>query len=397
MNSTRVFLVPIFVFAISSIFGIVAGNQINWFFGIAFFLLFFGPFVLQSLRNIPNQPPQKGVLTFLGKRTKDVLDEGWNFFPFFPYLFGYVGVEVKRVSKKITVMAKTPDRADSEIPIELTYRPLNHFLKVENGLIKFLNNGGKDGVENQLEGKIQERVREWAMADEEGPQDWEELQKSRLEALSVLTKTIGFNHVTEIPGYAQSVPTVIWMRYFTNPRPTKWNTVNEEEWIKDKWKKVEDIILTFSDDENERLAMKNLLDDAIEKRRKEVQKLRSGEGEIFLEDLGIKIERLNVGEIKVLGKVAEAADERAKEKQEMEAEQQEIGNVKERIKELISPPFNYSKEQALEIVQTERGKVTKTITESKLNISPETRDLIKEIVPGAASALIELFKKGGNN
>ena len=403
MKNTLVFFVSISMLAICSLFGIIVSSQINRFFGIGVFLLLFGPFILQGLRNIPNQPPQKGVLTFLGERTENVLDEGWNFFPFFPYIFGYVGVEVKRISKKIIVTVKTPDRANSEVPIEITYRPINDILividKIKKPLtglfINFLNNGGNNGVENQLEGKIQERVREWAMADEEGPQDWEELQKSRLEASSVLTKTIGFNHVTEIPSYAQLVPTVILMRYFTNPRPTKWATLNEKDWIGEdgKWKKVEDAILTFSDDENERLAMKNLTDDAVEKRRKEVQKLRSGEGEIFLEDLGIKIERLNVGEIKVLGEVANAADKKAKEKQEMEAEKQEIDNVKDRIKELISEPFNYSKEQALEIVQTERGKVTKTITESKLNISPETRELIKDVVPGATSALLGIFMK----
>lgn len=390
---TRTF-VSFLVLAVAFVAASLVSLWLNWAFGAGTFLALFGSFVLQGLRSIPNDPPQKGVLTVLGVRQPTVLDEGWTFFPFFPYIFGYIGVEVSRVKRKFTVTVKTPDRADSEVPIELTYRPLNRFLEVHDGFIKFLNSGKNEGVEGQLSGKIEERVREWAMADEEGPQNWEELQKSRLEAASVLTKTIGFNHVTEIPEYAEAVPTIIWMRYFTNPRPTKW-TINEEEWFKDGWKKVEDVILTFSKDENERQAMKNLLDNAVSKRRKEVQDLRSGNGAIFLEDLGIKIERLNVGEIRVLGEVATTADKRAKEKQEMEAEELELKSVRDRISELIKEPFSYSKEQALEIVQTERGKVTKTIEEKKLNVSPETREMLEKIFPSTVSAIVGVLTKGG--
>ena len=53
----------------------------------------------------------------------------------------------------------------------------------------------------------------------------------------------------------------------------------------------------------------------------------------------------------------------------------------------------YSKEQALEVVQTERGKVTKTIAETKISISSEVQEMLKEILPSALSIITG--KKGG--
>lgn len=349
--------------------------------GITAFVAVAGSFLLQGLRNIPNEPPQKGVLTFLGARQKKTLKEGWNFFPFFPFVFGFVLVPVTRISKEFVVKTKTPDLADSEIPIAITYRPLDeHF-------IEFLNNGGHAGIETQLNGKIEERVREWAISDEEGPQDWKELQKSRLEATSVLTKTIGLNSITEIPSYAQSVPTVIWMGYFMEPRPTLPTSKSEEEWMKDGWKRVNEVYDPLVDTQKEDLKT------AVKSRREEVKKLRTGTGSIVLKDLGVKIERLNVGDVKVLGEVAKAAEKEAKEEEERKAERFEISHVQKLVEELMKPPYNFSSEQALEVIQTERSKVTKMITESKLNISPETREMIKIIIPQIISAFGE--EKGG--
>ena len=385
------------VFAVIIVVALVVGGLTNWFFGLAAFVAFAGSLVKQGFVNIPNDPPQKGVLTIFGERKSVVMDEGWTFLPLNPIVFGYIGVEVTRVTEKFAVKVTTPDLADSDVPIEITYLPLNKFPDVTDGLIRFLNNIGRVGVSSQLTGKIDERVREWGMADEEGPQTWEELKKSRLEAVSVLTKTIGFNHVAEIPSYAQKVPTVIWMRYFTEPRPEKAAFESEKEWIgKDgKWQRVEDVIRAFSGDSTERERMKKELKEAVTKRRNEVRALRAGSGKIFLDDLGVVIERLNVGEIKALGEVARAAEKKAKEIQEMRGDELELKNVRERIAELMDSENGpgYSKEQALEVVQTERGKVTKTIAETKISISSEVQEMLKEILPSALSIITG--KKGG--
>lgn len=383
MLTTIKWLISIVVSLMIVWVSIVLSSAVNIAMGITAFLGLSASFAFQGLRNISNDPPQKGVATLFGARTSEVLNEGWNFFPLFPFVFGYVSVLMGRASKEFTVKVKTPDGSDSEVPVAITYRPLS------GRFIEFLNSGKNAGVETQLSGKIDERVREWAIADEEGPQDWRELQKSRLEAASILTKTIGFNHVTEIPLYAQDVPTVIWMRYFTKPRPTKPATESEKEWMKDGWKRVHDVYDSLTSDQ------KRELEGAVNDRRGEVQRLRAGTGKIVLDDLGVTIERLNVGNIKAMGKVAEAADNEAKEKLERAAEAEELSHVRDRIKELMGAPFNYGPEQALEIVQTERGKIVKTITENKLSIAPETRDMIKEVAPEIIGTIITAFGKGG--
>lgn len=359
----------------------------NWFIGAGIFTGLFGPFMLQAFRNILNQPPHKGVLTFFGTRTSVVLDEGWRFLPFFPFVFGFVLVPVTRVTAEFKVKAKTPDKADSEIPVTTTWRPINEIKqkKVQGLLIKFLDSGGNEGVEKQLAGKIDERVREWAIADEEGPQDWKELQKSRLEAISILTKTIGFNEVTEIPSYAQNVPTVIWMRFFTEPRPEEPSMEKEKKWMESKWAKVRDVYDPLSDEE------KQDLQNAIKMRRKEVQDLRSGIGSIILEDLGVKIERINVGDIKVLGEVEKASEKEAKEEQDRAAEAKELEHIRTQTRTLRED-LKINNEQALEVIQTERGKVTKNISENKITISPETQEMIKSVADVIGSLL-----KGGKS
>ncbi len=347
-----------------------------FFLGIIFIA---GGVLLQGLRRIPNNPPHKAVVTVLGKRTARVKDEGWRFFFLHPFIFGYVLVNVSRISKEFSVSVRTPDRAESSVPIAITFRPLTELL------VPYLNNSGEEGVTKQLQGKIEERVREWTMADEEGPQNWKELQKSRLEAASVLTKTIGANYITIIPDYAQDVPTVIWMRYFTKPRPEPSENTpkNERKWMEDDWTLVKNVYEPLGDTE------KRELEEDVKKRMEEIKALRAGSGNIKLGDLGITIERLNIADIKLLGEVARAAEMEAKEVQEREAEKLELEHVRLRLGELKAEGF--SNEQSLEIIQTERGKVKKEISESKFNISPETREMVEKIIPAIAGA----FGKGG--
>ena len=124
---------------------------------IGIFLL--GAFVLQGLKKIPASPPHKGQATFLGKRVPGKFyDEGWGFFPFFPFLFGFILVKVERITFEIiSEKVRTPDRAESRIPVVLTIRPLPRLLT------EYIDSKQEDGVKHQLTGKIQERIREWPM------------------------------------------------------------------------------------------------------------------------------------------------------------------------------------------------------------------------------------------
>ena len=110
-----------------------------------------------------------------------------------------------------------------------------------------------------------------------------------------------------------------------------------------------------------------------------IKKIRQGNGVEKVESLGIVLNRLNVREIKLKGKLADAAELQAKEERDREAEKVELRHIAERMEELKK--LGLSNEEAKELIQTERGKVTKTISETKLNLSPETRDMIEKVIP----------------
>lgn len=110
----------------------------------------------------------------------------------------------------------------------------------------------------------------------------------------------------------------------------------------------------------------------------ELYECRRGGGHFKIPSLGIVIARLNVGEIELLGVAKEAAEKEASATQQKRAEIVDLEHVKLRIEKFME--LGYSKEQALNIVQTERGKVSKRISETKLDISPETHEMIKGLL-----------------
>lgn len=124
--------------------------------------------------------------------------------------------------------------------------------------------------------------------------------------------------------------------------------------------------ITFATDELKWRLVKKLTGRAPKdvKNKEEVELL---EGELKLNgfsdiaDLGIAITRFNVGRVKEMGKLAEAAEKFATETKEMEGEIVELNHVRERIKELVAEGF--TPQEARDIVQTERGKVDKRIQE----------------------------------
>ena len=98
--------------------------------------------------------------------------------------------------------------------------------------------------------------------------------------------------------------------------------------------------------------------------------------------------------MKRLGKFAEAADLEVKEEMERKAETLEIQHVADTI-DRLKKQLGISNEIALEILQTERGKVVKNISENKWNISPETRAMIEKIAPEMLAGFLSKLAKGG--
>lgn len=121
-----------------------------------------------------------------------------------------------------------------------------------------------------------------------------------------------------------------------------------------------------------------------------VKELRRGNGTMEMETLGIILNRVNVTEIKPLGELAKAAEMMAKEERDRKGEIVELNHVAERIEAFKK--LGFLNEQALEIIQTERGKVSKSITESKWNVSAETRAMIEKIGAGVIEKIL-----GGKN
>lgn len=338
-------------------------------------LLLVGSIFLQGLRKIPANPPHKGQKTFLGKRIEGKFyNEGWGFFLGFPYIVGFVLVKVERINLMIvSEKTRTPDRAESKIPIFITIRPIQELL------MNYLNSGGEEGVTQQIRGKILERVREWGMGSEEGPTSWVELNQSHLEAVSVLVKQIAGDTLTEIPKYAQEVPTWIWLRYYAQPRPTKL-LKNEEVWGENDWQRIKEVLSMIEFNHGQEAIEE--LEKAVYGRRKDIEALRTGGGKVVLHDLGVILERLNLGDIDVLGEVGKHAEGEAKEEQERQTEELELKFVRERIAELLLPPFNYSPAKALDIVQTERGKVVRTIDDKQITFDATTAKIVARIFSG---------------
>lgn len=344
--------------------------------GILFLIA--GAIFLQGLRKISASPPYKGQRTWLGHRVPgEFVDEGWRFFWFYPYVQGFIPVKVERVTfELISEKARTPDRAESKIPVTITFRPLG------NHLTEYINSGQENGVKEQIRGKILERLREWAMGPEEGPADWRELNQAHLEAVSVLITKIARNSLTRIPDYAQEVPTWIWLRYFARPRPTK-HLKNEEEWAKNNWERVRNILAQIENDPTLGAAAVAALKTAVENRRKEVDALRTGTGTIVLDDLGVQIERLNIGDIDTLGETGRQAELQAKEEEERAGQTLELKHFSDRVKELMERPPRgpgLTREQAIEQVQMALGQLKKEARTQSLALDPATAQMVAAIL-----------------
>ncbi len=89
--------------------------------------------------------------------------------------------------------------------------------------------------------------------------------------------------------------------------------------------------------------------------------LQQGNGAVKIPKLGIVINRLNVGTIWIKGRLAEAAEKMAVESMEKVAENVEGETVTGLVQKYIG--LGLTPKQALDAVQTERGKVTKHIEE----------------------------------
>jgi len=366
-----------------------------WWAGLALFVGATGSLVINSLDQISADPPENAVVVIFGRRVKRngsavVKKEGLRVFPLQPFLYAAIHIPMTRQPFDFPQQLRTPDRALSGVPVLVVFRLIDKHSHA------FIESGGLLGVKKILAIRIMERLREWAMAGQEGPMTWRELQKAQFEAMNAVLRAISRGiGITQIPEEIQSVPTFILLRYFAKPRQDNPDVLfeNERPWQKDDWKKVKDALETGARDANTTVEdFTEKVKQAVEARRREIQDFRTGKANLLVEDLGVTIESINVGEVELLGKAAEVADREAVEKEEREAEILELEHVRKRIEEFMQDPLNFDAESAAELVLVERGKLPKTTSEGKLSIAAATRELLKTVAPDLLAAVL---KKGG--
>src|SRR5664280_477054 len=263
-------------------------------------------FFATSLRHIPAQPPHIAVVTFLGRRVRITKREGYRLFPFYPLICNAILIDMTKKNQDLLPQTvRTRDLAEVQITVSLTWTPN------EAHAIEYLNQGSESGIRNILSDMVRERLRQWAIAANRGPQTWEELLNAQEEATAMLIK--------EIAGLSV-----------------------------------------------------NLTQDAHDKI---IQRIRVGNGVQPIEQMGITLNRLNITEIKPLGELALAAERLVKEKQDIKGVHYVVDQIDQ-----ISKKVGCTQAQALEILQTERNKVTKKIQEIKGGVSDDTVKAVEKII-----------------
>jgi hypothetical protein len=280
-------------------------------------------------------------LTFLGKRLEIYWKEGWKFLPGYPFLLGLVLINMLKKNMDLAPLGvRTPDMAEIEVETALTFQP------DKDNLIEYLNSGGEAGVREILDDMVDEAIRELAITKERPPDTWEE--------------AIGM----------------------------------KEDFAFEILLKIRGILIPKDSAERSRLKENN---------KELLKNLRVGNGTLAVESLGMIINRLNIKNVQPKGKLVEAAEKLAIERRERDAEIVELEHVRARVKEL-EKDINLSPEQSIELIQTERGKVIKTVEEKKLSVSKETRESLEKIVDSlgssVASAIVSVVSgktsKGGD-
>jgi len=266
-------LITIVIFSVTGIYFLLKEN----FLGLVL-LMVAAIITVISLKKIPADPPNFGILTILGERKQLTKREGLRLR--LPGITDFILINAKAKNKDFNPKnIRSKDLAEIIMQISATFFP-----DPENA-ITYQNAGGEEGVYNQLDDMIEEVLRRWAIDKEQ----WTECLASKEEANIFLIKEI------------------------TNER----NGDN-------------------------------------------IKKLIKADGKTKIKSLGIILTRFNLGLVDVAGELKKAAEKKAKETQERAGETVELNFVRDAALELADK-LRISVEAAIELIQTERGKVSKQI------------------------------------
>jgi hypothetical protein len=345
-----------------------------------------GGILYQGIVKISASPPYVGLVTFLGKPIERVKEAGWRFFFLKGLVYDFIPIKAEKVNDDqikndgfvILVRTPHPDNVELKLTIHFTYQA---DWQDPAALIKLNEAGLLEGAAEILVGIVEQEIREWASSKERGPKNWQEAIALNDDATNVIIDSIISSELGKSEPY--KYPILVFMKYFGGRDPSE----TEQEHYGKNWEKIEAYIDSLSDDQKERLVQKT------KEREEQLTQMKAGNGYFAKKSIGICINRINIGEIIPTNKeLVESAELKAKEERERDAEEIEIKHVNKQIKRLIRAGF--TREEAKELFQTERGKVTKNVQEHKISIAPETQGMLKEAV-SFLPFLNSSKKKGG--
>lgn len=328
----------------------------DWLYKVIVTLFLFLLFVKNSLQYISANPPYKGVLTVFGKRSKKIVKEGWRFFPFHGLVFGYERFPAGQIDHTVTTKSRV-SRDDAEVEVEIGISYEVNTLDAD-GPIKFMNAGNEKGVNKKIGETIEERIKEWLRSKMEGPQTWAEAQEAKEEGTGVILKRMLGNYDIRdnpdgLPKIHSDIPTTILFKHF------KLIAVALTEKEKEVWQDQLDALEKNS-------GLKKKVMEELTKRKGQIDQVRQGRGKFKLSNYGIVIIRLNVVSIAISGVLAEAADKKAKETAEKEAEILETKHMLDLTDLIKEKRPTLSDQEVLEASQLELGKIKKVVQENKI-------------------------------
>lgn len=322
-------------------------------------------FVNNALQKIPADPPCKGVLMIFGKRQKGTLNEGWNFFPFYPFVFSFLLVKIsKKVQNLEPQEVRTPDNALISMKIAAAWVP---GIKGESdSMINYLDSGGESGVKSILHNTSEDRAKTWASSNQEGPASWREAQTMKDDVLEVLVKAVLGETLERVD---EEIPTTALLRYFAVPQqePSDFDVAsswaeksevvlpNGKKKIVFNWNGLLTILSQRSQEEQDALKAR------VKIRREQISDLRQGKASLPVRSLGITMIQFVVTEVKLAGDAAAAADDAETERRKNDAAMVKIQNVSDRIRQLMADHPSMTLEQAIGIVQSSEGNASKQI------------------------------------
>ena len=172
-------------------------------------IVLLGAFFLQGQREIPANPPQRGIPTFWGNyidapehdHTKGgvSLHPGRWFLPLAGVLFDFVLYDASEINLEMTIEERTPDRGTVLVDPYFTY------IVDPDHPVRYIRAGDKGIVEDKFTERVDSRLREWISSPSEGPVTWPEALQSNGLAMDVLIQKLFPEYLSESQREIQGV------------------------------------------------------------------------------------------------------------------------------------------------------------------------------------------------